>query len=289
MNNNPIGVFDSGVGGLSVLRHLLRTLPSERYIYLGDTARVPYGNKSAETVQLYTRQCVRFLEQNNVKLIIIACNTASALALETARNSTSIPVIGVIEPSAVAALSATENGNIGVIGTRATIESKAYTKEILSHVKGNTTETTSTQNSNNKEINQEHINVYGHACPLFVPLAEEGWLWHPATRAIAVEYMKPLIEHNVDTVILGCTHYPLLRATIQEAVTDVQLIDPGEYTAITARTLLEERTALSPQRDVPSTLVEYYVTDIPATFPQVAKQFLGFDVPAPRLIALGGE
>lgn len=286
MNNNPIGVFDSGVGGLSVLRHLLRTLPSERYIYLGDTARVPYGNKSAETVQLYTRQCVRFLEQNNVKLIIIACNTASALALETARNSTSIPVIGVIEPSAVAALTATENGNIGVIGTRATIESKAYTKEILSHVHQPISETIT---STKKSVDEEHINVYGHACPLFVPLAEEGWLWHPATRAIAVEYMKPLIERKVDTVILGCTHYPLLRATIQEAVPDVQLIDPGEYTAITARTLLEERDELSPQRDVPSTLVEYYVTDIPATFPQVAKQFLGFDVPAPRLITLGGE
>lgn len=267
-NSYPIGVFDSGVGGLSVLRHLVHIMPHERYVYLGDTARVPYGNKSPETVQLYARQCTRFLEQHQVKLIIIACNTVSAVALEAVREISPVPAIGVIQPSAEAALRATRNGNIGIIGTRATVSSNAYTSEIQ------------------KLVVAEKVHVHGQACPLFVPLAEEGWIAHPATRAIAEEYMKPLLAQQVDTLVLGCTHYPLLAATIAEAMPSVRLIDPGEHTAEVARRVLATKSAFAPPREIPSTRIDYYVTDIPATFPQVAKQFLGFDVPMPQLVSV---
>lgn len=269
MNNDfPIGVFDSGVGGLSVLKHLVRIMPNERYIYLGDTARVPYGNKSPETVQQYSQQCAQFLLSHQVKVVIIACNTASAVALEAVRQISPVPVIGVIQPSAEAALRATKNGTIGIIGTRATVGSNAYAHEIQ-------TLTTT-----------EHINVVGQACPLFVPLAEEGWIAHPATRAIAEEYMKPLKAENVDTLVLGCTHYPLLTETLQLAMPGVTLIDPGEHAAEVTRRVLTTKHALARTQEIPSTRIDYYVTDIPATFPQVAKQFLGFDVPMPLLVSI---
>ncbi|MBL7997106.1 MAG: glutamate racemase [Candidatus Kapabacteria bacterium] len=268
MNTQPIGVFDSGVGGLSVLRHLVHFMPQEEYVYLGDTARVPYGNKSPETVVQYSLQCARFLELHNVKHIIIACNTASAVALREVRSASSVPVTGVIEPSVQAAIAQTRNGRIGVLGTRATVGSNAYTKHIEQHADG------------------RRIEVIGQPCPLFVPLAEEGWVAHPATRAIAEEYMKPLVMADADTVILGCTHYPLLRATIQDAIPTATLIDPGEHTALTVQETLRSTDALAPLREIPSTRITYYVTDIPATFPQVAKQFLGFDVPQPRLVSI---
>lgn len=266
--DSPIGVFDSGVGGLSVLRHLLHILPNERYVYLGDTARVPYGNKSPETVQLYSQQCTRFLMSHGVKLIVVACNTASAVALQQVRAISNVPALGVIHPSAEAALRTTKNGKIGILGTRATVNSGAYTQEIT------------------KVAESDSVTVIGQACPLFVPLAEEGWISHPATRAIAEEYMKPLKEQQTDTLVLGCTHYPLLRQTIHEAFPEATLIDPGEHTAEVARRLLSQKNALAPHNGIPVTRIDYYVTDIPATFPQVAKQFLGFDVPQPRLVSV---
>ena len=262
--SQPIGVFDSGVGGLSVLKHLVRVMPSERYVYLGDTARVPYGNKSTETVRMYSRQCAEFLLHHDVKLIIIACNSASSVALDTVRACSPVPVIGVIEPSAHAACQATRNNIVGVIGTRATVGSEAYAKAIAA------------------EADHAPVRVVSQSCPLFVPLAEEGWTAHPASRAIAVEYMKPLREAGADTVVLGCTHYPLLQDIIHDAIPNATLIDPGYYAAMEARTVLASMDALHPDQSVPKTDIEFYVTDIPATFSQVAKVFLGFDVAAPK-------
>jgi glutamate racemase len=262
--SQPIGVFDSGVGGLSVLKHLVRVMPSESYVYLGDTARVPYGNKSKETVQLYSKQCAEFLLQQNVKLIIIACNSASSLALEVVRACSNVPVIGVIEPSAHAACAATKNHVVGVIGTRATVGSGAYARAL------------------SERAGADSVSVIHQACPLFVPLAEEGWTAHPASRAIALEYMKPLRDAGADTVVLGCTHYPLLQDIIHDAIPDATLIDPGYYAALEAQRVLASMNALHQEHAVPDTDIEFFVTDIPATFSQVAKLFLGFDVAAPK-------
>lgn len=264
ISDRPIGVFDSGVGGLSVLKHLVREMPSERYVYLGDTARVPYGNKSKETVQLYSQQCAEFLLRRNVKLIVIACNSASSFALDRVRRCSTVPVIGVIEPSAYAACTATRNNKVGVIGTRATVNSGAYAQAIAA------------------QANHESVSIIHQACPLFVPLAEEGWTSHPASRAIALEYMKPLRDAGVDTVVLGCTHYPLLQDIIHEAIPGATLIDPGYYAALEARRVLTEMNALHAEHSVPDTDIEFFVTDIPSTFSQVAKLFLGFDVAAPK-------
>ena len=263
-DSNPIGVFDSGVGGLSVLKHLVHLMPHEKFIYLGDTARVPYGNKSSETVQSYSKQCAEFLLKNNVKLIIIACNSASSVALPSVQSISDVPVVDVIKPSAIEAVKQTKNNRIGIIGTRATIGSNAYAHEIHSL--------------------SNDVQVFSEPCPLFVPFAEEGWISHPATRAIAEEYMKPLIKENIDTLILGCTHYPLLFDTIHDAISNAQLIDPGKFAAVKAMNLLTELNQLAPERDIPSTKIDYFVTDIPATFSNVAKQFLGFDVPKPTLV-----
>ncbi len=261
----PIGVFDSGVGGLSVLKHLVHVMPSEHYVYLGDTARVPYGNKSAETVQTYSKQCTEFLVRQGVKLIIVACNTASSVALSVIQHHSPVPVIGMIEPSAQAVCASTKNHIVGIIGTRATVDSHAYDNAI--HATAGT-ETT----------------VLGQACPLFVPLAEEGWVAHPASRAIAKEYMRSLREAGADTVVLGCTHYPLLADVIHEAIPEATLIDPGQHAALEAHRLLRATGDLQEASDEPSTNIDFYVTDIPSTFRQVAKQFLGFDVATPRLV-----
>lgn len=263
--SQAIGVFDSGVGGLSVLKHLVHVLPSERYVYLGDTARVPYGNKSVETVQTYSKQCTEFLLAKDVKLIIVACNTASSVALDVVRAASSVPVIGVIDPCADAVCSGTSSGVVGVIGTRATVGSKAYDAAIEAHA------------------GERRIKVLSQACPLFVPLAEEGWTAHPASRAIAKEYMRSLREAGADTVVLGCTHYPLLIDIIQEAIPQAKLVDPGYYAAIEAQRLLAHRHELHGLSEEPTTDIDFYVTDIPSTFAQVAKQFLGFDVASPHL------
>lgn len=267
--SEPIGVFDSGVGGLSVLKHLVKILPNERYIYLGDTARVPYGNKSEETICEYTEQAVKFLVHHNAKLIIIACNTASAIALKVAESISNVPVIGMIVPAAKAAVATTQNGKIGVIGTRATIGSKAYPKTI-------------TANQLDK-----NVEVLGQACPLFVPLAEEGFHMHPSAELVIDEYLSPLSDAQIDTLVLGCTHYPLLAPLIQKRLPDVKLIDCGEYAAKEARTMLKSMNLLS-SNDSKELLPEicFYLTDNTPLFPEIAERFLGFPISKPERISL---
>ena len=194
----PIGVFDSGVGGLTVAREIMRNLPQEKIVYFGDTARVPYGSKSKETIIRYSRQIVRFLKTQNVKAIVVACNTASALALETISAETDLPMIGVVEPGAKVAVETTRNKKIGLIGTRATVKSGLYQRVIQKEDPG--------------------IQVIGQPCPLFVPLVEEGWLKDEITVAVARRYLEPLFHQEIDTLILGCTHYPLLRSLLNVTV-----------------------------------------------------------------------
>jgi glutamate racemase len=207
----PIGIFDSGIGGLTVLAALRALLPDERLLYLGDTARLPYGTKSAETVIRYARRAAAYLAEHDVKLLVVACNTASAAALEPLAESTPVPVIGVVRPGARAAAAAT-SGSVGVIGTESTIASRAYERAL--------------------HALDPSLDVRAEACPLFVPLAEEGWFDHEVTRAVARIYLEPLVRANIDTLILGCTHYPLLRGAIAGALGDgVRLVDSAAATA----------------------------------------------------------
>jgi glutamate racemase len=262
-DNRPIGVFDSGIGGLTVLKHLVRLMPGERFIYLGDTARVPYGNKSPDTVQLYARQCAAFLRQHDVKLIVVACNTASALALQVLQQELPVPVIGVIEPAARKAVEATTNARIGVIGTRATIASKAYEHSITAYAAPTTP------------------SIYSVACPLFVPLVEEGWLDTPATRLIAEEYTRPLRESNIDTMVLGCTHYPMLAKVLAELMPNCTLIDCGECAASDARALVKPAEGTHTQINI-----SMFVTDQTPAFTDLAERFLGFSVGQPERVSI---
>ncbi|HPO62159.1 MAG TPA: glutamate racemase [Candidatus Kapabacteria bacterium] len=266
----PIGVFDSGIGGLSVLKQFIRFLPFERYIYLGDTARVPYGNKSYQIVEQYARQSTEFLLEKGVKLIVVACNTVSSIALETIEKIADVPVIGMIEPAVNAALRETNNKRIGIIGTRATISTNAYLNTIKS------------------KIGNDDFQVFSKACPLFVPLVEEGLLRHSATELIAKEYLEEFIENNIDTLILGCTHYPLLNELIRNILKDVELIDSGENAAVLAIRLLAEQKALTEIQNefVRKPFIDFYVTDVPSTFFELAQRFLGFPVDKPNKISL---
>ncbi len=269
--DGAIGVFDSGIGGLSVLKQLIRFLPFENYIYLGDTGRVPYGNKSNNTLQQYAKECTNFLIDKNVKLIVVACNTVSAVALETVKNiAKGIPVIGMIYPAAKAALHSTKNNKIGIIGTRATIASNAYLNTI------------------NQITNKNSIKVISQECPLLVPLVEEGMLEHPATKLIVKDYLQKLINENVDTIILGCTHYPLLTRNFLEIMPNVIQIDTGEQAAVTALRLLAENKLLKPERQEFAIKynIKFYVTDIPNQFYELAHKFLGFAVDTPEFITL---
>lgn len=266
----PIGVFDSGIGGLSVLKQFIKFLPFERYIYLGDTARVPYGNKSYQIVEQYARQSTEFLLEKGVKLIVVACNTVSSIALEAIEKIADVPVIGMIEPAVDAALRETNNKKIGIIGTRATIASNAYLNAIKS------------------KIGNDDIQVLAKACPLFVPLVEEGLLRHSATELIATEYLEEFIEKDIDTLILACTHYPLLNELIRNILKDVNLIDSGENAAVLAIRLLAEQKALIDIKNqfVRKPNIDFYVTDVPSTFYDLAQRFLGFSVDKPNKISL---
>jgi glutamate racemase len=255
----PIGVFDSGIGGLSVLKHLLRLLPHERFVYLGDTARVPYGNKSAETVRTYSRQCAAFLMRHDVKMIVVACNTASALALDALAAELPIPVVGMIEPAAAAALTATTNRRIGIIGTRATVTSGAYQRAL-------------------ERLSAQPLALTSRACPLFVPLVEEGWLDTEPTRLIAREYLQPLIDDGIDTLVLGCTHYPLLRPLLQDLLPHVRLVDCGEAAAATAAGILGVDEEAQHE---PLSHTTFFVTDATPSFAVLARQFLGRPVDDP--------
>jgi glutamate racemase len=267
----PIGLFDSGIGGLSVLKQFIRFLPYERYIYLGDTARVPYGNKSAETVQEYSRQCTQFLLDKGVKLVVVACNTASSLALEQVKQTSDVPVVDMISPVAGAALRATHNGRIGVIGTRATISSDAYANAIKSLTK------------------PDNVEVHSRACPLFVPIVEEGWIRHQASELIAKEYLEPFKSTDIDTLVLGCTHYPLLSELISKILPGIMLIDSGEHAAVNSIRTLAEMGVLAEERNefLKNPQIEFFVSDVPSTFFDVAKRFLGFEVDKPQRVNIG--
>ena len=249
-----IGIFDSGVGGLTVLKEIAKTLPQEDTIYLGDTARVPYGTKSPETVTRYARQIASFLVSRDIKLLVVACNTASAFSLEVLKEQFPIPIVGVIEPGSRRAASVTKTGKVGVIGTEGTIRSSAYAKAI-------------------KRMNPE-IEVITRACPLFVPLVEEGWIDTEVTRLTARTYLQGLAEEGVDTLVLGCTHYPLLKGIISEVMgREVTLVDSAEETARTVAEILRNGGNLRPSSEMGNH--HYFVTDVPAGFIRVGNRFLG--------------
>ncbi len=250
----PVGVFDSGIGGLTVVKRIASALPNESIVYFGDTARVPYGSKSNATVIEYSMQDARFLINKNVKAIVVACNTASSTALEDLKKNFNVPIIGMIEPGSEMAAKETKTGRIGVIGTRATVSNKAYSKEL-------------------KRIDDNFF-VFEKACPLFVPLAEEGWIKHPATYEIAEEYLKELRDLKIDTLVLGCTHYPILADVIQDVVgKDVTLIDSGIASAEVVKKELN-RIGFETNSNVQGRQ-SFYVSDIPIKFKEVAELFLG--------------
>jgi glutamate racemase len=250
----PIGVFDSGVGGLTVVRALMERLPFENILYFGDTARVPYGPKSPHVVREYAAQDVDFLVGKDVKMVVIACNTVSSVALDVVQKRAGVPVVGVIAPGAAAAAAATRRRRVGVIGTRATVNSSAYT-HALRHL-------------------DPEIATFPRECPLFVPLAEEGWVDHPATHIVAREYLLPLRQEKIDTLILGCTHYPILRDAITAALeTGVMLIDSGEATALEVLRVLDDRGLRNASTQHPH--LQFFVSDIPARFGELGERFLG--------------
>ena len=254
MSWQAIGIFDSGVGGLTVLREIIGALPQEDTIYFGDTARVPYGTKSPETVARYSREITSFLVRRDIKLLVVACNTASAVALGALKREFSIPVVGVIEPGARRAVEVTRSGRIGVIGTAGTIKSSAYTRAI-------------------KRLDPA-AEVLTRACPLFVPLAEEGWTDNQVARLTAQSYLQELKDAGVDTLVLGCTHYPLLKPIIAETMgPGVALVDSAEETARTVAEILAKKKLLRPVTEHGNH--HYYVSDIPAGFIRVGNRFLG--------------
>jgi glutamate racemase len=261
-NSSSIGIFDSGVGGLTVYRALHEHLPNERFVYLGDTARVPYGTKSLATVERYAVENAQFLAAHGIKLLVVACNTASALALPAIRRALDIDVVGVIGPGARAAVASSSGKRIGVIATESTVQSGAYTQAIAKA--------------------DPNASVIERACPLFVPLAEEGWADEEVARSVAETYLKDL-RSSIDTLVLGCTHYPILKSVIHESVgAQVELIDSGEATAVEVKSLLKEKgLAGSPagtdalERQLCDDLDHFYVTDAAERFARVAERFLG--------------
>ena len=256
-DSRPIGVFDSGLGGLTVAKAIKEKLPNENIVYLGDTARVPYGNKSTLLVTGYATQITNFLLGENAKLIIVACNTASALALPALQAKYQVPILGVIIPGSQAAVHATRNKHVGVIGTIATINSNAYNK-VLNEI-------------------ESSIQITAQACPLFVPLVEEGWLNGPVPSEITASYLKSINVANVDTLILGCTHYPLLKPMIRDHVNDnTVLIDSAETVAKETATILLEKKMSADSSN--KGLLKCFVTDSPIQFESIAKRFLGYSL-----------
>ncbi|TCK93295.1 glutamate racemase [Natranaerovirga hydrolytica] len=254
MDTRPIGVFDSGVGGLTVAKEIMSLLPNEKVIYFGDTARVPYGNKSQHTIIKFSQQIVRFLIEKDVKAIVIACNTANAYALEAMQEIFNIPIIGVAQPGAQMAIQATKNNKIGIIGTEGTIQSKIYSKLIQS-------------------MNTD-AHVYGKACPLFVPLVEEGLLNDSVTYEIANRYLRTLKEKQVDTIVLGCTHYPLIKTLLQEIMGEsVNLVDPAFETAKNLKALLINQNRINENNNDKYNHY-FYVSDRAEKFEHLAKIIL---------------
>lgn len=258
----PIGVFDSGIGGLTAVRELFRQLPHESVVYFGDTARLPYGNKSHETVTRFSLEIASFLVRQNVKCLVVACNTASSHALDTLRARYDLPIVGVIDPAAKAAVAASPHGRVGVVGTLATVGSHAYVEAIRRIAPG--------------------ANVLSRACPLFVPLVEEGWLDHRVTRLVAEEYLAELRAAHLESLILGCTHYPLLAPLLHELMgPEVTLVDSGAEAARATTQLLAERGQLAPDAGTRGPQHHFFLSDEPRrrSFGKVAQSFLGRPLP----------
>jgi len=253
-DTRPIGIFDSGIGGLTVVHEIFRRLPNESVVYFGDTARVPYGTKSPRVVEQFAKEDIFFLLNRNVKLVVAACHTVSSVALDGIVASMHLPILGVVDPGVKAALEATRNKRIGIIGTRATVHSGTYEAKFRAKDAG--------------------IQVFSSACPLFVPLAEEGWLESDITRQTAEIYLEPMIEKDVDTLILGCTHYPLLKKVIRQVMGDsVVIIDSAEETAKQVAGRLEKIKMENEPENTPAHA--FFVSDIPHQFQEVGERFLG--------------
>ncbi len=271
-DTRPLGVFDSGIGGLTVVRELLSILPDEELVYYGDVARLPYGNKSKETVTRFSKEIVGFLIERNVKAIVVACNTASALALPELADGVGVPVVGVIEPGAAAAakIARAGRGKLGVIATASTVRSGAYGKALRTLAPG--------------------VEVDEQACPLFVPLVEEGWTHHDVTRLVAREYLSSIATHELDALVLGCTHYPLLTDVIRETIgKNVRLVDSGAETAHAAHALLEQHGLLAPKgREGKGVHHALYLSDLPAAFQATAERFLGRALPPVEVVTVSG-
>lgn len=255
LSEQPVGIFDSGIGGLTVLKEMKREVPAEEIVYFGDTAHVPYGTKSKETITRFSMDNVTFLKNFDVKMVIVACNTASSLSLDALKDAFSMPIIGVIEPGAKEALRKTKNGRIGVIGTKATIGSGSYESCL-------------------KRLDRS-VRVYSQACPLFVPFVEEGWLDGDIVSSVAKVYLESLKSFDIDTLILGCTHYPLLSGIIQKTIgREVQLVNSAEETAKEARLLLQ-RLGMSAEKKKKEGIARFFVSDEPEQFRTLGERFLG--------------
>jgi glutamate racemase len=263
--NRARGVFDSGVGGLTVVRALMERLPFENIVYFGDTARVPYGTKSVENINRYACQITEFLLKKDVKLLVVACNTMAAVAYQAIKELSGVPVLEVIDASARNAAGETKTKSIGVIGTPATINSNAYARAI--------------------HLLDKEIKIYSQACPLFVPLVEEGWFDHPATRLIAEDYLKPVLAEQIDTLVLGCTHYPLLKPLFQDIVGPrIRLVDSAEAMADAAADLLNRQNLGNRNRRPPDYL--FCVSDVPYRFQTIGESFLGRTIGRVELVRL---
>lgn len=256
-SNNPIGVFDSGLGGLTVFKQIIRELPNEDVVYFGDTARVPYGTKSREAIIRFSIENVEELLRHNVKMVVVACNSSTSYALDILREKFDVPVIGVIEPGTAKAVKATRNKRVGVIATLATVNSGKYSEHIYRH--------------------DSKLKVFEQACPLFVPLVEEGWLNKTVTRDVAAEYLKPLKGKKIDTLILGCTHYPLLKSVLKKVMgPDVHLIDSAREVALEAKRVLKQQELLKAKKAKPK--YTFLISDRPQAFKKLAQKFLGFEI-----------
>lgn len=257
MDKRPIGVFDSGLGGLTVVKELIGELPGENIVYFGDTARIPYGTRSKTAVEKYSSQCIRFLQTQDVKMVVVACNTVSSCCLDTLRSKFHIPIVGVIEPGAEAAIAATNNKRIGIIGTEGTVSSGAYEKAILKR--------------------DQDLSLYSKPCSLFVPIVEEGWGNTEVAYLAAEKYLDIMKAEKVDTLILGCTHFPLLTNVIQRVMGHgVTLIDPAEGTALLVEQLLAEQNMLNPNKSKGKT--KFFVSDFGQKFEQIGSSFLNQNI-----------
>lgn len=262
LNNNPIGVFDSGLGGLTVVKELIRQLPREHIVYYGDTARVPYGTKSKESIIRFSHENTRILLQRDVKMVVVACNTSSSYALVQLREHFHLPIVGVIDPGARKAAAVTRNRKVGVIATPATVNSRSYARAIFRYDRA--------------------IHVSSQACPLFVPLVEEGWLRKPVTTAVAREYLRPLRKAGVDTLVLGCTHYPLLKSVLKDVMgAKVALVDSAREVASEVKRVLRERHLL--RTSGARARRAFLISDRPQQFEKTAREFLGYSIKAVKI------